>query len=293
MSRRHLSEMILTVWTVAVIAAFLYRCAYHSLISACVITGIIAFVGNIVLAWLLSFNVHTVVEREKLGWCVFGSSLLISAVIYAMAKVGGAGIFYECAIGLLLCALVCLMLIEKYTALNIELEYLRNTDKEKYLHRMVKLAKPLSVEDEQALMELSDANSIVAAYIKKTRFWRENQEKFLNDRRFSDLWETYFKYYDLTDSEEIALFDRYDAWEIVGLYCCHTDMCEQAELKLFGMPNPEDWVRMYINNSAFRSEKAELKLFELPHAEEFVKLYGSKYAFYNRAYEKAKELGWL
>lgn len=291
--KRHLSEVVFAVWAILVAGIFAYWFNNNPVIKACVVMGSIAFVGNIFLSWLLSFRVTDVVDREKLGWTALAAALLVSAVIYACALEYGMVIFYECLIGMLICWVLCLVIIRQCTALNIELEELRKADKVEYLHRMVELGRSMEVEDEEALLELPDAVELVGKYIDNSRFWRLVEAKFLKDRRFAGLWKKYFKYYSLTDAQELALFDRDDAMEIVKAYSSGSQLCERAEMKLFDMPNPEDWVKMYMSTGTFGSEKAEFRLFELPHAEELVKLYAGKYALYNESHRKAKELGWI
>lgn len=285
--RRHLGEMVFAVWTAAMIAASWFW------FGNSVIRGIIGFIGTVVVAWGLSFTIRTKAKRDMLMYDSFVSAILIAVAISVLAEKAGDGTFILCVLGALSCSILCSKIIEKCTATNLDMERLRNTDYNAFLHKMVDLGRFLEPEDELALMELSDAKQILETYICNYRLWRVNEGKFLNDQRFADLWGRYFKHYALFDKDELALFDRPDAKEIVDLYCRCTEMCERAELKLFSMPDPESWVRMYIGHGAFGSEKAELKLFEMPHAEELVKLYTKKYVLYNPAFRKAKELGWI
>ena len=134
------------------------------------------------------------------------------------------------------------------------------------------------------MLQLPDAVSLVAKYIEYSRFYRSVEGKFLTDRRFAGLWKEYFKLYSLMDEQEMQLFEREDAKEIVDAYSAGSQLCERGELKLFSMPNAKEWVKMYIEHGAFGSALAEKKLFEISDFKELAEYYKSRYALYDDTY---------
>ena len=66
-------------------------------------------------------------------------------------------------------------------------------------------------------------------------------------------------------------------------------LCDEAQLKLFDLPNTEIILKIYISNYGLCDE-AELKLFELPNAEDILKIYISYYGLCNEALLKLLEL---
>lgn len=279
------------MWT-----AFVVVCTYVLLDKypdayICTAIGCVAFIGNVILSGYFSFGVRTGNDCDRLK-C---SSMLASIVMAVVITASDAVIFLALytSIGMLLCIALCNKIINKWSALNRRLEILRVNDYENYLREKVNNKRLLSEEEEFDLLSLTDAEEFVKKYIQGGRLWQEAESKFLADRKFAGLWEDYFKLYNLSCDEELKLFNRPDAKEIIALYGSYSQMSERAELKLFSMPNPKEWVKLYIEKGGFYSEKAELKLFEMPDAEELIKFYISRYTLYDSAYKLAKEKNWV
>jgi len=281
--RKYLAEIILAVWTLCVCAVFVQWFKAEPVLNVCIVIGAVSFIGTIILARLLTFGVNTMQKRDNLSWSVFLAALVIGMTIHLVAG-NLKGIFTGTLFGWLACSVLCGLMIDRYSALNIELEELRMENSAEYIRKMVKVKRLLSEYYEEAMLQLPDALSLATNYIRYSRFFRSVEGKFLTDRRFAGLWKEYFKHYSLMDSQEMQLFEREDAKEIVDAYSAGSQLCERGELKLFSMPNAKEWVKMYIEHGAFGSALAEKKLFEISDFKELAEYYKSRYALYDDTY---------
>ena len=289
--KKYLGEISFALWTAIVVVLTYLLLSASSNAYVCVAIGCAAFIGNVSLSGYFSLGVRTGSECDRLK-CSSMLATIVMAVVITSSDVVEFMALYT-SIGMLLCIVLCNKVIDRWSFLNRKLETLRINDYESYLREKVENKRMLNEDEEIDLLNLSDAEPFVKEYIQNGRFWPEAESKFLEDRKFAGLWEDYFMLYNLSCDEELKLFNRPDAKEIIALYSSYSQMSERAELKLFSMPNAEEWVKMYIEKGSFYSEKSELKLFEMPNAEELVKFYASKYTLYNPAYKLAKEKGWV
>ena len=283
-----LNGIVLTVWAVFVCTVFVLWYGAEPSLKVCAVTGAVGVFGIILLARLLTYKVNTIQERDRLSWYVFIASFVMAVTVHSMAG-GFNGVFVGCLASWILCSVLCTLMIERYSELNIELEDLRKRDTAEYIRRMVKAKRLLSEEYEETMLHLPDANRLVAKYINYSRFWRATEDKFIRDRRFANLWKKYFKMYSLLDYQEMELFEREDAMEVVNAYSAGSQLCERGELKLFSMPNAIEWLKMYIENGSFGSVKAEMKLFENPEYKELAEYYKSRYSLYDDTYRILEE----
>lgn len=289
--KKHLGEVSFALWTIFMVVFTFLGLKSYPTAFVCAFVGGVAFVGNVILSGYFSFGVRTGSDCDRLK-CSSMLATIVMAIMITASDVVEFLTLYT-LIGMLLCIATCNWIINKWSLLNRKLEILRTNDYENYLREKVNNSRTLDEDEEIDLLHLPDAVPFVKKYIQNGRLWADAESEFLEDRKFAGLWEDYFKLYNLSCEEELKLFNRSDAKEIIALYSSYSQMSERAELKLFSMPDAEEWVKMYIEKGAFYGEASELKLFEMPNAEELVKFYASKYAFYDPAYKLAKEKGWL
>ncbi|MBQ8481693.1 MAG: hypothetical protein IJ532_04095 [Alphaproteobacteria bacterium] len=279
--KRHLSEVVFAVWTFLFSVFFALSVLSEKEYAIALACG---FLMNLVLTWLLAQSVRTDRMLNVLWWCAYISTLVMAVAFCGkMLLTWGINGYLALCAAVALTIVFCTRIAETVSSANIELEHLRNIDYNGYLRKMVERQRPLKAEEEETLLQLPDAEEIIKDYIQYCRFWRPIENKFLSDRRFSGIWGEYFKFYNLSDEQEMELFNRPDAKEIIGLYCGCSQMCERAELKLFTMPDAGEWVKMYIERGAFYSEKAEAKLIEM-NDKELIDFYKSKYALFDSTY---------
>ncbi|MBR1600898.1 MAG: hypothetical protein IJ677_04900 [Alphaproteobacteria bacterium] len=285
--KKHLNEIFFALWTLVFTVIFLQKV---SAANWCFYGLGIGFLGNVILSLMLSKFVHTEKKLNVLSWSVFISTVTMAFVFWYGTKHFLNDAWYLAGLATIFSSFVCFKVAEKGSRLNIELENLRNTDYAEYLRKMIEHKRSLEEKEEESLLKLPNAEGLVSKYIEYCRFWRPIEDKFLADKRFSAIWGEYFKLYSLSDAQEMKLFDRSDAKEIIALYCGYSQMCERAELKLFTMPDAKEWVNMYIKKGAFYSEKAEKKLFEIPEYKELADYYKSRYALYDDTHQMIYEL---
>ena len=259
--KKHLGEVSFALWTIFMVVFTFLGLKSYPTAFVCAFVGGVAFVGNVILSGYFSFGVRTGSDCDRLK-CSSMLATIVMAIMITASDVVEFLTLYT-LIGMLLCIATCNWIINKWSLLNRKLEILRTNDYENYLREKVNNSRTLDEDEEIDLLHLPDAVPFVKKYIQNGRLWADAESEFLEDRKFAGLWEDYFK------------------------------LSERAELKLFSMPDAEEWVKMYIEKGAFYGEASELKLFEMPNAEELVKFYASKYAFYDPAYKLAKEKGWL
>ena len=280
---KHLSFIALAVWTLVMCTIFVWWYRAESVWNVCVVMGVISLIGTIVLVRLLTLGVNTDKKQDCLSWYVFLSSFVMALTVHLTAT-EIEGIFIGSLCWWLFCSISCILLIDRCSRLNIELEDLRNSNTAEYIRKMVSVKRLLKEDYEHIMLQLPDAVSLIAKYIKYSRFYQPVENKFIQDRRFAGLWKEYFKQYSLLDSQEMELFEREDAKEVVGAYSAGSQLCERGELKLFSMPNAKEWVKMYIENGSFGSVRVEKKLFETPEYKELADYYKSRYALYDDTY---------
>lgn len=281
--KNSLNGIVLSVWTVFFCAIFLLWFNDSPSLKVCAVMGAVGFIGTIVLARLLTLGVNTEKKKDRLSWYIYLAALVMALTIHLTAG-DLKGIFIGTLCGWLLCSVSGIFVVNRYSKLNIELEDLRRSDTAEYIRKMVKVGRMLAEEYEETMLHLPDALRLAAKYINYSRFYRSVENKFIQDRRFAGLWKEYFKQYSLLDSQEMELFEREDAKEVVGAYSAGSQLCERGELKLFSMPNAKEWVKMYIENGPFGSVRVEKKLFETPEYKELADYYKSRYALYDDTY---------
>lgn len=282
--KKYLAEIILAVWTLVMCTIFVWWYRAEPVWNVCITMGAISFIGTFILVRLLTLGVNTERSVDCLSWSVFISSFVMALAVHLTAT-EIEGIFIGSLCWWLFCSISCILLIDRCSRLNIELEDLRNSNTAEYIRKMVSVKRLLKENYEDKMLQLPDAVSLVAKYIKYSRFYQPVEKKFLTDRRFNELWKDYFKLYSLMDEQEMQLFEREDAKEIVDAYSAGSQLCERGELKLFSMPNAKEWVKMYIEHGAFGSALAEKKLFEIPDFKELAEYYKSRYALYDDTYQ--------
>lgn len=278
-----LNGIVLTVWTVFVCTVFVLWFGANPSLKVCAVMGAVGFIGTIVLARLLTLGVNTEKKKDRLSWYIYLAALVMALTIHLTAG-DLKGIFIGTLCGWLLCSVSGIFVVNRYSKLNIELEDLRRSDTAEYIRKMVKVGRMLAEEYEETMLHLPDANRLVAKYIMYSRFYRSVENKFIQDKRFAELWRVYFQHYSLMDAQEMELFEREDAKEIVDAYSAGSQLCERGELKLFSMSNAKAWVKMYIEHGPFGSEKAEKKLFDTPEYKDLAAYYQSRYALYDDTY---------
>ena len=79
----------------------------------------------------------------------------------------------------------------------------------------------------------------------------------------------------LSKEQELKLFKLPNAEELVKMYIQESswNFCKEAQLMMFEQANAEELVKMYIQRGKYLCDKAQLKLFELSNAEELINLY--------------------
>lgn len=281
---KHLSFIALAVWTLVMCTIFVWWYRAGPVWNVCITMGTISFIGTFILVRLLTLGVNTERSVDCLSWSVFISSLVMALTVYLTAT-EIEGIFIGSLYWWLFCSISCILLIDRCSRLNIELEDLRNSNTAEYIRKMVSVKRFLKENYEDKMLQLPDAVSLIAKYIEYSRFYRSVENKFIHDKRFAELWKEYFKHYSLLDSQEMQLFEHEDAKKIVDAYSAGSQLCERGELKLFSMPDAKEWVKMYIEHEAFGSTLAEKKLFEIPDFKELAEYYKSRYALYDDTYQ--------
>ena len=282
--KNSLNGIVLSVWVLLFCAIFLLWFNDSPSLKVCAVMGAVGLIGTIVLARLLTLGVNTERKKDRLSWYIYLAALVMALTIHLTAG-DLKGVFMGTLCGWLLCSVSGILVVNRYSKLNIELEDLRRSDTAGYIRRMVEVKRLMAEEYEEAMLHLPDANRLVAKYIKYSRFWQSVESKFIRDRRFAELWKVYFQHYSLTDAQEMALFERDDAKEIIDAYSAGSQLCERGELKLFSMPNPKEWVKMYIEHGSFGSVLAEKKLFDIPEYRDLAEYYQSRYVLYDDTYQ--------
>ena len=81
----------------------------------------------------------------------------------------------------------------------------------------------------------------------------------------------------LTRAQQLAMFMEPDAPQRVLEYVKEGNIfCDDAELKMFDLPNAEEILREYIKICVL-SDESEIKMLDLLNAEELMEMYGQDF----------------